>query len=141
MPAPLAAGSIHLAYVAHPPPASHAPLAVFRPSLFPLGVIGVATVPGKHSPAELVAQLNASISRLFPAEHAPFPLARTCLAFESEETDVHSAPQTPGCIVIPAVMGNKKLYIGQLLADLCSNIIGEFTGLVCTALLPCEFDV
>ncbi|KZV90255.1 hypothetical protein EXIGLDRAFT_649508, partial [Exidia glandulosa HHB12029] len=129
MPAPLAAGSIQLSYVAHPPPASHAPLAVFRPSLFPLGVIGIASVPGKLSPAELVPHLNASIARVFPDEHAPFPLARTCLAFESEETDVHDSPQTKGCTVIPAVMGNKKLYIGQLLADLCSNIIGEFTGL------------
>lgn len=130
MPAPLATGSIHLSYVSHPPPVSHAPLAVFRPSLFPLGVIGIASVPCKSSPAELASQLNASIARAFPPELAPFPLARTCFAFESEESDVGAAPPVQGCVVIPAVMGNKKLYIGQLLADLCSNIVGEFTGLI-----------
>ncbi|KXN89239.1 hypothetical protein AN958_05993 [Leucoagaricus sp. SymC.cos] len=39
----------------------------------------------------------------------------------------------PGMVVIPSMMGNKKLYIGTLLADLCSQILAEF-GVVIQAL-------
>ena len=46
-----------------------------------------------------------------------------------------TAPQTddvnlPGLVVIPSMMGNKKLYVGTLLADLCSNILAEFAAVV-----------
>jgi len=131
MPAPLATGAIQLAYVTRPPPVSQAPLAVFRPSAFPLGVLGISSVPCKHPPEALVGEFNASIARAFPPEFAPFPLARNLFVFEEqEEGDASAAPAVPGSIIIPAVMGNKKLYLGQLLADLCSSIVGEFTGLV-----------
>ncbi|KAH7103873.1 TRAPP II complex [Auriculariales sp. MPI-PUGE-AT-0066] len=130
MPAPLASGSIQLAYVTRPPPVSHAPLAVFRPSAFPLGVIGIGSLPSRYPPEAFVTQLNTDIARGFPPELAPFPLARNVFIFEeSEDGDAEAPIPAQGSVIIPAVMGNKKLYLGQLLSDLCSNIVGEFTGL------------
>ena len=36
-----------------------------------------------------------------------------------------------GLVIIPSAMGNKKLYIGTLLAGLCSSVLGELSVLVC----------
>jgi len=52
--------------------------------------------------------------------------------FQNEDSpsgNLHEPP--PGVVVIPSVMGNKKLYIGTLLADLCSQVLGEFGRVVC----------
>ena len=45
-------------------------------------------------------------------------------------TNLNIGNNLPGLVVIPSMMGNKKLYIGTLLAELCSNILGEFSIIV-----------
>ena len=130
MPGPLAAGHIHLNYPTHPLPTNHTPLSLFRPSDFPLGVIGIATCSADDSLPPILAQFNASMSELFPAG-AVFPLANNCFVFEesSESTNLNSG-NLPGLVVIPGLLKKKKIYVGTLIADLCSNILAEFATLV-----------
>lgn len=130
MPGPLAAGHIHLSYPSHPLPTTHIPLSLFRPSDFPLGVIGIATCSQNDSLSSILAQFNASLTELFPPG-AIFPLANNCFVFEeSDGNTTLNLGNLPGLVVIPGMMGNKKLYIGTLLADLCSNILAEFATVV-----------
>ena len=49
---------------------------------------------------------------------------------ESDEGNLNFTGDLPGVVVIPNVMGHKRLYIGTLLAGLCSNILEEFAMLV-----------
>ncbi|KAI0797912.1 TRAPP II complex [Abortiporus biennis] len=128
MPNPLAAGHLHLSYPSHPPPHSQLPLSLFRPSDFPLGVIGIATCSQNDSLSSILAHFNAAVSDLFPAGFI-FPLATNCFVFEENDsnTNLNLGDTLPGLVVIPSMMGNKKIYIGTLLADLCSNILGEFS--------------
>lgn len=123
----LQAGHIHLAYPAHSPPHSHSPFSLLRISHFPLAVIGVASCTRSDDLPNILDQFDASLLDLF-SEDSLFPLAKNCFVFE--EGDSGFGESLPGLVVIPAIMGNKKLYIGTLLAELCSNILGEFTVLV-----------
>lgn len=131
LPNPLAAGHIHLRYPSHPPPSKHTPLALFRPSEFPLGVVGVASNSHGDSLPSILKDFTGTLSRLFP-HGSLFPLARTCLVFEENDsrTNLDVGDAFPGLVVIPNTMGHKKVYIGTLLADLCSNILGEFSHVV-----------
>ncbi|KAK7020579.1 transport protein Trs120 or TRAPPC9 TRAPP II complex subunit-domain-containing protein [Favolaschia claudopus] len=115
MPNPLSTGYLHLSFPTHPPPFSHLPLSLLRPSNFPLAVIGLA-----------------ACSKTDSLPSACTPLAKNCFVFEEGEgnTNVNLGDNLPGLVVIPSMMGNKKLYIGTLLADLCSHILGEFGTLV-----------
>jgi hypothetical protein len=135
MPSPLSRGYLHVSFPSHPPPAAHDALSLFRPSSFPLGVIGVASCAQDDSLATILAEFNAAVHELFPAEspyRALFPLARTCFVFEDGDgnSNMNLGDQLSGLVIIPAMMGNKSLYIGTLLADLCSNILGEFGTVV-----------
>lgn len=131
MPSPLAAGSLFVRFTRHPPPSSRLPLSLFRPSAFPLGVIGIASCGESGTLACIPAQFEAAQAEAFPSQWA-LPLARTCFVFEESEGNAafDTGISPPGCVVIPSMMGNKKLYIGTLLAELCSNILGEFSSLV-----------
>lgn len=131
MPNPLAAGYLHLSYVTHPLPTSLSPLTLFRPSEFPLGIIGIATCTQNDSLSSILGHFNAAVSDLFPPG-STFPLARNCFVFEESDdnTNMNLGNTLPGLIVIPSMMGNKKIYVGTLLADLCSNILGEFAHVV-----------
>ncbi|KAF8894639.1 TRAPP II complex [Infundibulicybe gibba] len=131
MPNPLSAGHLHLNFLSHPPPHSHLPLSLLRPSHFPLAVIGVAACSETDSLASILAQFNASLVDMFPSGGI-FPLAKNCFVFEESDgnTNLNIGDNLPGLVVIPSMLGNKKLYIGTLLADLCSNILGEFGVLV-----------
>ena len=131
MPAPLSTGYLHLSYPSHPPPIWHAPLAMFRPSDFPLGIIGISEGSASTSLSSILAQFNAEVAQLFPANHM-FPLAQNCYVFEGEDTNapINMNESHPGMVVIPNIMGNKELYIGTLIAELCSTILGEFANLV-----------
>lgn len=132
MPSPLSAGHLHLSFPVHPPPSSHAPLSLFRPSHFPLGVIGIADCSQSDALSSKLAQFNAMQAELFPSGSA-FPLARNCFVFEEGDgnADLNIGDHLSGLVVIPSMMGNKRLYIGTLLAELCSNILGEFSIMVC----------
>jgi hypothetical protein len=135
MPNPLSRGHLHVSFPSHPPPASHDALSLFRPSSFPLGVIGVASCAQDDSLASILAQFNAAVHDMFPRDspyRAMFPLAKNCFVFEDDDgnTNLNLGEQLSGLVVIPAMMGNKNIYIGTLLADLCSNILGEFSSVV-----------
>lgn len=131
MPNPLANGSLLLRFVRHPPPASRATLSLFRPSEFPLGVIGIATSTQMDVLPSLHSQFVSMIAGIFPTESL-FPLAKNCLVFE--EGDGNSSANVgevlSGMVVIPSMMGNKRMYIETLIAELCSNILGEFSVMV-----------
>ncbi|TFK54866.1 hypothetical protein OE88DRAFT_1653405 [Heliocybe sulcata] len=132
MPNPLATGHLHLNFPTHPPPSSHSSMALFRPSNFTLGVIGIASCSAQtDSLSSILAEFNALVAGLFPRD-ALFPLASNCFVFEEEDgnTNLNLGDNLPGLVVIPSMMGNKKIYIGTLLADLCSQILGEFTTVV-----------
>ena len=123
-------GYLHLSFPSHPPPISHASLALFRPSHFPLGVIGVGVCSQKDSLSSLLDQFNSSLAEIFPIGSL-YPLAQNCFIFEdSDSPNLNLGDSPPGLVVIPDMMGNKKLYVGTLLADLCSHILGEFGRLV-----------
>ncbi|KAF8077925.1 TRAPP II complex [Lyophyllum atratum] len=133
MPSPLSTGYLHLSFPTHPPPRSHLPLSLIRPSHFPLAVIGVAVCSKTDSLSSVYAQFNSSLIDIFPSDGI-YPLAKNCFIFEeSDDTNLNLGDNLPGLVVLPSMMGNKKLYIGTLLADLCSQILGEF-GIVVQAL-------
>ncbi|KAJ7343441.1 TRAPP II complex [Mycena albidolilacea] len=131
MPNPLSTGYLHLSFPTHPPPFSHLPLSLLRPSNFPLAVIGLAACSKTDSLPSVLAEFNAALLDIFPAG-GMYPLAKNCFVFEEGEgnTNVNLGDNVPGLVVIPSMMGNKKLYIGTLLADLCSHVLGEFGTLV-----------
>ena len=131
MPSPKSKGYIHLNYPSHPPPASHFNLSMFRPSLFPLGVIGIASCSRSDSLTSILAEFNAVMKEMFPSDSI-YPLARNCFIFEEDDgsTNLNLGDLLPGLVVIPSAMGNKKENIETLLADLCSNLLGEFSTIV-----------
>ncbi|KAG9318507.1 TRAPP II complex [Chiua virens] len=136
MPNPLSSGFLHLCFSSHPTLNSHSPLSLFRPSHFNLGIIGIAACSSSH-PLSSTAQQFENILADISSETSTFPLSKTCFAFQDGEgpnTDLGENP--PGLAMIPSAMGNKKLYIGTLLADLCSQILGEFGRLVHTLETP-----
>jgi hypothetical protein len=138
MPNPLSTGHLQLSFPTHPPPRSHLPLCLLRPSHFPLAVIGVAVCTQVDSLAPMFSHFNASLDDIFHPDGV-YPLARNCFVFEEgDDTNLNLGSDLPGLVVIPSVMGNKKLYIGTLLADLCSQILGEF-GVVVYVFLPYLF--
>jgi hypothetical protein len=131
MPSPKSKGYIHLNYPSHPPSASHFSLSLFRPAEFPLGVIGIASCSRTDSLSSILVEFNASLKEVFPKESV-YPLARNCFIFEEDDgsTNLNLGDLLPGLVVIPSAMGNKKENIETLLADLCSNILGEFSTIV-----------
>ena len=64
-------------------------------------------------------------------------MAKTCLVFEESDsnTNLNDGEAFPSLAIIPNMMGHKRIYIGTLLADLCSNILAEFATVV-----SCLFD-
>ncbi|KAK0459779.1 TRAPP II complex [Desarmillaria tabescens] len=131
MPNPLSTGHLHLSFPTHPPPTSHIPLSLLRPSHFPLAVIGIASCAPDDTLPSVLAQFHGTLLDLFPADFV-FPLARICFVFEEGDgnNSTNLGDSLPGLAVIPSMMGNKKIYLGTLIADLCSNVLGEFGVLV-----------
>lgn len=131
MPNPMSTGYLHLSFPTHPPPSNHSSLSLFRPSHFPQGVIGVGVCSQTDSLSSTLDQFNNSLLQIFPAGSL-FPVAKNCFVFEDSDdsTNFNLGDSPPGLVVIPNMMGNKKLYVGTLLADLCSHILGEFGRVV-----------
>lgn len=132
MPSPLANGFLSLSYVSRPPPHSRSQMTLFRPSSFPLGVVGIASCSQPDELQAAQAHFKASISNLFPPGTL-YPLARSCFVFEDGRTNtsLDIGKSLPDLYIIPSMMGNKQIYIGTLLAELCSTILGEFSTIVC----------
>ncbi|KAF8921247.1 TRAPP II complex [Mucidula mucida] len=137
MPNPLSTGHLHLSFPTRPPPTLHDSLALIRPSQFPLAVIGLALCSPTDTLTSILAQFNGALLDLFPPG-ALYPLARNCFVFEDGDGNNSSNLNeiVQGLVVIPSMMGNKKLYLGTLIADLCSNVLGEFGVLVQTLESP-----
>lgn len=137
MPSPLSSGYLHLTFPSHPNLHAHWPLSLFRPSHFNLGIVGIAACSSSHPLSSALDQFENTLAEISP-ESSTFPLAKTCFAFQDDEgPNVSLGENPPGLTMIPSAMGNKKLYIGTLLADLCSQILSEFGRLVCDAeLMP-----
>ena len=131
MPNPLSTGHLHLSFPLLPPPHTHQSFGLIRPSHFPLAVVGIASCSQLDSLSGILAQFKASVTEIFPSGSV-FPLTQTCFAFEEEDgnTNLNIGEHLNGLVVIPSLMGNKKLYIGTLVADLCSNILAEFSSMV-----------
>lgn len=131
MPKPLESGFLLLNYPSHPPPQSRFQLGIFRPSTFPLGVICVASCSQSDSISSIYAEYTSVLSELFP-EGSVFPLARNCFVFEEGDghTNLNIGASLPGLTIIPSMMGNKDLYVGTLISELCSNILGGFSSFV-----------
>jgi hypothetical protein len=114
-------------------------MSLFRPSLFPLGVIGIASCSHSDSLSSIAAEFNATVRDHFPLDSI-YPLAKNCFVFEEDDgtANLNLGDHLPGLVIIPSMMGNKKENIETLLADLCSNILAEFSTVVCVVLpLPC----
>ncbi|KAJ6580901.1 hypothetical protein B0H19DRAFT_928611 [Mycena capillaripes] len=131
MPNPMSTEYLQLSFSTHPPPFSHLSLSLLRASNFPLAVIGLAACSKTESLPSILDEFNAALLDIFPAG-GMYPLAKNCFVFEEGEEiiNVNLGDNLPDLIVIPNMMGNKKLYIGTLLADLCSHVLGEFGTLV-----------
>lgn len=106
-------------------------MSLFRPSHFPLGVIGIATCSQTDSLSSIAAEFNGAVKDLFPPGSI-YPLAKNCFVFEEADgtTNLNLGDHLPGLVIIPSMMGNKKENIETLLADLCSNILAEFSTVV-----------
>lgn len=106
-------------------------MSLFRPSHFPLGVIGIASCSQTDSLSSITAEFNAAVKDLFPPD-CVYPLAKSCFVFEEGDgtTNLNLGDHLPGLVIIPNMMGNKKENIETLLADLCSNILAEFATIV-----------
>ena len=127
----LASGYLHLSYPSHPPPDSHAPLALFRTSDFPLAVVGIASCAPNDSLGTILAQFQMALHEVFPPS-SMFPLASNCFVFEESDssTNLNLGDNFPGLVVIPSVMGHKTTYVGTLIADLCSKVLVELGAVV-----------
>lgn len=132
---PAVNGYLHLSFPSHPPPEAQHLFSLFRPSLFPLAVIGVASCTS--DPFTTTLQHFDETLRDIASPESMFPLAKACFAFEDEGGDGSQlADQISGIEVIPSMDTNKtKMHIGTLLASLCSRILAEFSSLVCLRVL------
>lgn len=164
MPSTLSTGYIHLSYPSHPPPEYYGSLSLFRPSAFPLAVIGIADCSYQPPPNEsqssqppslsgILAEFNARLTELFPARSA-FPLATRCFAFEDSpastngtsaseggQVNINVGDTLPGLVVIPSEIGHsKRFYLGTLLAELCGSVLGEFGSLAKFLETPAGLD-
>ncbi|KAL0946868.1 hypothetical protein HGRIS_013034 [Hohenbuehelia grisea] len=128
---------LYLSFPSHPPPHSHGPLSLFRPSHFPLAVIGIASSEDASAFPEIQSSFDDLLSDMFPPG-AMFPLAKNCFVFETGEgaSSVNLTDKVPGVVVIPNMLGKQKLYLETLLVDLATHILGEFGVLVQTLESP-----
>ncbi|KAL4067655.1 transport protein Trs120 or TRAPPC9 TRAPP II complex subunit-domain-containing protein [Scleroderma citrinum] len=130
MPNPLSSGYLHLSFSSHPNSPTHDLLYLFRPSLFNHAVIGVAAYSSTQTPDAALEQMENILADI-SSDNSVFPLSKMCFMFQNEDVTNGNIDQNPPDVVlIPSAMGNKKLYIGTLLADLCSQVLGEFGRVV-----------
>lgn len=125
----LTTGYLHLSFPSHPPPESHLPLSLFRPSAFPLGVIGIASCSAEtfeHIPT----YFDDAVRDVISSEYA-LPVSRVCFAFE-EANDGVALNTPPSDVEIIPQMDTKqtKLHLGTLLASLCSRILINLSDFV-----------
>jgi hypothetical protein len=130
LPNPLSSGHLHISFPTHPPPRSHTPLSLVRPSHFPLAVIAIASCSQTDVLKSLFHQFNTTLSDLFPSG-STYPLVRNCFVFEENEgtLNLDTGENLPGLTVVPHI-ANRKLHLGTLLGVLCSQVLIELGVLV-----------
>lgn len=125
----LATGYLHLSFPSHPPPESHLPLSLFRPSAFPLGVIGITSCSAKTFENTL-AHFDDAVRDVISSEYV-LPVSRVCFAFEEASDDATLNTSLSGVEVIPKMDTKQtKLHLGTLLASLCSHILVDLSDFV-----------
>ena len=125
----LATGHLHLSFPSHPPPDSHLPLSLFRPSAFPLGIIGIASCSAEtfeHTPA----YFDDAVRDVVSSEYV-LPVSRICFAFEEASDDATLNTSLSDVEVIPEMdVKQTRLHLGTLLAGLCSRILVDLSDFV-----------
>ncbi|KAF9652866.1 hypothetical protein BDM02DRAFT_3153426 [Thelephora ganbajun] len=125
----LATGYLHLSFPSHPPPESHLPLSLLRPSAFPLGVIGITSCSAEtfeHTPT----YFDGAVRDVISSEHV-LPVSRVCFAFEEASDGAELNTSLLGVEVIPKMDTKQtKLHLGTLLASLCSRILIDLSDFV-----------
>lgn len=125
----LATGYLHLSFPSHPPPESRLPLSLFRPSAFPLGIIGIASYSAEtfeHIPTHF----DDAVRDVISSEYA-LPVSRVCFAFEEASDSATLNTSLSGVEVIPKMDTKQtKLHLGTLLASLCSRILVDLSDFV-----------
>ncbi len=76
----------------------------------------------------LRAQFDAAVDDLFDSSSF-YPLATDCIVFEEDGSNPMTDTFT-GLVIIPSVLANKNVYLGTILASLCSGILSGFTDIV-----------
>jgi hypothetical protein len=104
-------------------------LSLFRPSAFPLGVIGIASCSAEtfeHTPT----YFDDAVRDVISSEYA-LPVSRVCFAFEEASDGAALNTSLSGVEVIPKMDTKQtKLHLGTLLASLCSRILVELSDFV-----------
>lgn len=102
-----------------------------RPSHFPLGVIGIAARSQSDSLTTLNTQFHTVLQDIFPGDDL-FPLSKQCFVFEEGENGggLTADDAIPNMVVVPSMMGNRKMHIGTLLGVMCCNILEGFGAVV-----------
>ena len=125
----LATGYLHLSFPSHPPPESHLSLSLFRPSAFPLGIIGITSCSAgtfEHA----LTHFDDAVRDVISSEYA-LPVSRVCFAFEEASDDATLNTSLSGVEVIPEMDTKQtKLHLGTLLAGLCSRILVDLSDFV-----------
>jgi len=125
----LATGFLHLSFPSHPPPESHLPLSLFRPSAFPLGIIGISSCSAETFEHTLT-YFDDAVRDVIPSEYA-LPVSRVCLAFEESIDGAALNTSLSDIEVIPKMDTKQtKLHLGTLLASLCSRILVDLSDFV-----------
>ena len=125
----LATGYLHLSFPSHPPPESRLPLSLFRPSAFPLGVIGIASCSAETF-EHTIEYFDGAFRDVISSEYA-LPVSRVCFAFEEATDGITLNTSLPDVEIIPKMDTKQtKLHLGTLLAGLCSRILVNLSNLV-----------
>jgi hypothetical protein len=125
----LATGHLHLSFPSHPPPEPHLPLSLFRPSAFPLGVIGITSCSAETFEHTLT-YFGDAVRDVISSEYV-LPVSRVCFAFEEASDGAALDTSLPDVEVIPKMDTKQtKLHLGTLLAGLCSRILVDLSDFV-----------
>lgn len=125
----LATGYLHLGFPSHPPPESHLPLSLFRPSAFPLGVVGITSCSAETFEHTLT-HFDDAVRDVISPEY-PLPVSRVCFAFEEAGDGAALDTSLSDVEVIPKMDKKQtKLHLGTLLASLCSCILVNLSDFV-----------
>ncbi|KAJ3779448.1 hypothetical protein GGU10DRAFT_230775, partial [Lentinula aff. detonsa] len=72
---------------------------------------------------DIISQFNGAVLDMFPPS-GMYSLARNCFVFEEgSSSGISPSGQQTELTIFPEMMGNRKLHIGTLLGEICSQIL------------------